>query len=281
MDLVHARRYNFSVLAEVDWDYGEAYPFLRDPDGTGERLIIVSPDHGRSYIVGQNDAEDRCIISKGNGLSYTQHPFLNTHEFGDETWGLLLRRDALRDFHNGQVAASMGIKTNRMHCVLELDRPIKLGAETIKPVLLQYDVECPYRISDAAFYDKSFFEEYYEKWSFPGVPESAPRHLVAAHILAWNLSTMHNAGFLHNAITVQNYTWALELLDFELSSSKEYPYDSAADRGKSALLFNREVIYTYQIVNYIAGVLSEDIDYKTIDDIFMSYGFDLSKMQVI
>ena len=40
-----------------------------------------------------------------------------------------------------------------MECVLELDYPIHIAKTNVdrKPVLLQYNMECPSRISDAPF----------------------------------------------------------------------------------------------------------------------------------
>ena len=47
---------------------------------------------------------------------------------------------------------ALGIKTNHMEYVLELDVELDLpNGHKVKPCLLQYDVECPYRICDAAF----------------------------------------------------------------------------------------------------------------------------------
>ena len=40
--------------------------------------------------------------------------------------------------------------------------------------------------------------------------------MIAADLLLHNLQILHKNEILHNAISEQNYTWALELLDFEL-----------------------------------------------------------------
>lgn len=86
-----------------------------------------NPLHCRSFVVSKTD--DRFIVSKGNGLSYTEWTFLNTGEFGDDTLGLLLKKDALRDFHIGNEIASLGIRTNRMEYVLELNTRVSLPNE--------------------------------------------------------------------------------------------------------------------------------------------------------
>lgn len=78
-----------------------------------------NPLHCRSFVVSKTD--DRFIVSKGNGLSYTEWTFLNTGELGDDTLGLLLKKDALRGFHIGNEIASLGIRTNRMEYVLDLN----------------------------------------------------------------------------------------------------------------------------------------------------------------
>ena len=126
------------------------YPYLRSESGDKD-MWCLSPLHGRSFVVGKTE-NGRYIVSKGNGLCYTQYSFLHTGEFYDGTWGFLLRQDAERDFIMGEEIGTLGIKTNHMEYVLELDKKVNLpNGHMIKPCLLQYDVECPYRICDAAF----------------------------------------------------------------------------------------------------------------------------------
>ncbi len=115
-------------------------PYLRLANGDKE-IFCPSPLHGRSYVVGRMN-NGRYIVSKGNGLCYTEHCFLHTGEFYDGVWGLLLRQDAERDFILGQEIESIGIKTNHMEYVLELDMIITLpNGHIVKPCLLQYDVD--------------------------------------------------------------------------------------------------------------------------------------------
>lgn len=45
-------------------------------------------------------------------------------------------------------------------------------------------------------------------------------------------------------------------------------------------LFSREIIQTYVVINYIAGVFKEEIDYTEVDALFAEYGFDLKKYVV-
>ena len=105
-------------------------------------------------------------------------------------------------------------------------------------------------------------------------------HLIAANVLIKNLKILHTNNILHNAINFQNYTWALELLDFELACSPSYPYTKEDDQRHVKDFFNREILYTYEIIKYIACFLSEPIDYKLIDSLFKMYGFDLSVLSV-
>ena len=95
-----------------------------------------------------------------------------------------------------------------------------------------------------------------------------------------NLRVLHDNEVLHNAIQIQNYTWALELLDFELSCSPSYPYSQEDDRRHVKSLFARELIQTYEVINYIAGVLQEPVDYQKIDDIYAKYGFDFCTFNI-
>lgn len=250
------------------------YPYLRSSDGDKE-MLCVSPLHGRSFVVGRTD-DGRYIVSKGNGVSYTQNSFLHTGEFFDDTWGLLLRQDAERDYLMGQEIASLGIKTNSMEYVIVLQQDVVLpNGHAKKPVLLQYDVECPFRISDAAFMKQEQIYKEVAKWEKMNEHGFDKAYLIAANVLIRNLRILHDHQILHNAINEQNYTWALELVDFELACSPAHPYKSEDDQRHVKDLFPREVIQTYVIINYIAGVLHEDIDFCEIDKLFASYGFDL------
>jgi len=254
-------------------------PYLCAIDGDKE-MNCPSPLHGRSYVVGRTDS-GRYVVSKGNGLNYTQYTFLHTGEFFDGTWGLLLRQDAERDFIMGQEIEALGIKTNHMEYVLELDVEIALpNGHKIKPTLLQYDVECPYRICDAAFMTQEQIQTEVAKWKHMNDCGYDKAHMIAANLLIRNLRMLHDYGILHNAISEQNYTWALELLDFELACSPKHPYTSEDDMRHVKDLFPREIMQTYVVINYIAGVLREDIDFAEIDALFAEYGFDLKQFVV-
>lgn len=249
-----------------------AYPFLVDPQGD-KNLVCIGPDHGRSFIVDKL-SNGRYVVSKGNGLSYTHYPFVDTPEMGNDTWGLLLKQDAIRDWELCYDVAALDIKTNNMEYVLELDVEVLLAnGSRLKPVLLQYDVECPYRICDAAFMDRSQIMQEVEKW--PNPKGYKGHYMVAAEILVSNLRKLHDANILHNAIHNQNYTWALELLDFELAHSPTHPYTTEDEARHIPGLFPREIIHTYQIINYIGWVLRDPMDYKRIDNLFAEYGFEI------
>ena len=105
-------------------------------------------------------------------------------------------------------------------------------------------------------------------------------YLIAANVLIRNLRILHNHEILHNAIHEQNYTWALELLDFELACSPTHPYAREDDQRHVKSLFPREILQTYVIINYIASVLREEIDYAVVDALFAEYGFDIQRYAV-
>jgi hypothetical protein len=276
--LVSCRICECNVLLQNGETY-QMYPCLRSLDGD-KNMHCLSPIHGRSYVVGRL-ANGRYVISKGNGLSYTQYTFLNTKEFGDDTFGLLLRKDAERDFLLGQEIEALGVKTNHMEYVLELKTEITLPTgHTMKPILLQYDVECPWRISDAPFMTHEEIREEVHKWEKLNDKGYEEDYMIAANVLIRNLRILHNNNILHNAIHEQNYTWALELLDFELACSPTHPYSKEDDRRHVKGLFPREILQTYGIINYIAGVLNESIDFRRIDSLFTEYGFDIRQYEI-
>lgn len=256
------------------------YPLLRDINGL-ESIYSISPLHGRSFVVGKHN-NGRYIVSKGNGLCYSQHAFLYTPEMPTDVWGLLLKEDAMRDFYCCQDVQSLGIKTNQMECVLELDYPIHIAKtdKEIKPYLLQYSVECPYRIADASFMSKEEIDFEVSKWQRYNKFNYKLNHLIAADVLLNNLYILHKNNVLHNAFTEHNHTWALELVDFELCRTPQHPYTKEDYERHVDDLFGREVIYAYVIINFIAHVLHESVDFKALDNIFSKYDFDLSKYKV-
>lgn len=269
-----AQEYDYRFIKRTD-NYFDVYPYLRNDDGN-KTMLSISPFHGRSFIVGRTD-DGRFIVSKGNGLSFSQYNFLNTRERGDETLGLLLKRNAVRDFLLGHEIHDLGIKTNNIHCVIELDTEIILETgQAINPVLLQYDVECPYRLEDAAFVPQELLTAEVQKWESMAEREYEAKHLIAAEVLIKALRRLHDSHILHNALTLHNITWALELLDFEIASSPSIPYDTKDEEAQKQDLFFREIIDVYRIVCYIAWVLREPIEYTLIDQIFCSYGFDIA-----
>ena len=279
MNSIRALQLNCLVVEETGKTKG-LYPYLRSEHGD-KTMWQVSPIHGRSYVVGRT-GESRYVVSKGNGLGYTQYNFVYTTETPEDIWGLLLKEDALRDFHCGQEVQALGIKTNQMECVLELDYPIHITKTNVerKPVLLQYNVECPYRISDAPFMTREKITNEVNKWERMNDKGFDKDYLIAANVLIRNLRIMHDHEVLHNAIHEQNYTWALELLDFELCRTPNYPYTQADYERHVCNLYDREVIQTYQVIIYIAGCLNEPVDFKQLDNLFLEYGFDLRKFKL-
>jgi hypothetical protein len=254
------------------------YPYLRSQNG-GMVMFSVSPHHGRSFLLTKKE-NGRYVISKGNGLAYTSYPFLNTNEMGNNTWGLLLEKDAIRDFQIGLEIQSLGIKTNQMEYVLRIDKEIKIECtgDTIKPILLQYNVESPYRICDFSFMTPEQINFEIEKWDAMNEKGFKEKYLIAANVMIKTIRIMHDRNILHNAIHSQNYTWALELLDFELARTDTYPYPNQNDEDICPILFRREIIQTYEIINYIGWCLKEEVHYKQVDSLFSEYGFYLEKL---
>jgi len=274
MRIIKAKSIKYQILKSNGLEF-IPYPFLRDDRGNNE-MLCVSPLHGRSFIVAKNK-QKRYVVSKGNGLSYTNHNFLNTIEMGIESWGLLIENAAIRDFEIGIDIHSKNIKTNEMEFVLKLDYPIQFqNQEVVYPYLLQYNVECPYRICDVAFMNKQEIKFETDKWESFNSRRYKEKYMIAANILIKNLRIMHDNNILHNAIHIQNYTWALELLDFEIARAPDFPY-SEDDEKRFPVLYHREIIQTYEIINYIAWSLNEDISYKKVDELFLEYGFNLEK----
>jgi hypothetical protein len=281
MNTFHAKKYAYHIINSLgDSLETPVYPYFRSEDGN-EIMYSIGPAHGRSYLICRNSG-GRYVVSKGNGLSYSQYQLLNTGEMGNDTWGLLLRQDAIRDFTVGEEISNLGIKTNQMEYVLELDKEIKIHKTNVslKPILLQYNVECPYRICDAAFMKSTRITREVLKWEKMNDKGFDKAYLIAADVLIKNLRLMHDHGILHNAIHNQNYTWALELLDFELAHSPNYSYSKEDDARHVKDLMPREVIQTYEVINYIAWCLGENIDYKQIDSLFKEYGYDLKKFEI-
>lgn len=248
-------------------------PYFRDDEGK-EAMWLVSPQHGRSFVVDRRD--NRWIVGKGNGLSYTCSSINHTPEAPLESWCILYAKEAIRDFRMGMEIASLGIKTNIMEAVVEID--LKLPSDIHidkKPALLQYSVECPYRISYAPFMDREMIMEYVLEWEKMNEFEAKKYYEITANVLIRNLRIMHDHEILHNALTSQNHTWALELLDFEIACSPSNPYDREDYRRRIPDLYPREIIHIYQIILDIAGILREEADFGYIDKLFNHYGFKI------
>lgn len=272
----------FNVLKEASDSFENVpYPYFRSSNGDKE-IFCISPLHGRSFVMADKRRGGRYVVSKGNGLGYSEFGLLNTGEFGNDTWGLLLRQDAMRDFIVGNEIRKLGIRTNRMEYVLELQNEIIIPRTgiSLKPVLLQYSLECPFRINDAPFMERVQIESEVRKWKQYDDKGYHSPYMIAAKVLIGNLRTMQDLGILHNAIHAGNYTWALELLDFELSHTPAYPYSNEDYIRHVPDLMPREALQTYEIIIYIAGCLHERPDYGWIDSLFNDYGYDLDKFRV-
>ena len=206
---------------------------------------------------------------------HTEIDLINS-QYDSDTWGGLSLESAIRDFEIGKEISKLGIKTNIMDYVLELPFNTIFRGKISKAALLQYSVECPYRISDFAFIPPDVLKAALSTWDKDG--EEKPKHLVAANILFRNLRILHNNGVLHNAMNIQNYTWALELVDFEASHTPQIPYGSKEYQSFIPMMSEMEILQTYEIVNYIAWCLGETPNYKWIQYIIGSHGFTLNDL---
>lgn len=272
---ISAKKYDFSLITYSSKHYVKSfYPYFRDLKGD-QTMWLVSPQHGRSYVVDKRIG--RWIVSKGNGLSYTNCSLLKTREQDNDTWGILNLKDAKRDFRMGMEVASLGIKTNLMESIIELEKEIYINDNSFfKPILLQYSVECPYRISDAPFMTTAQIKKYSLNWNKLDKWGCDKGYKIAAQTLVSNLRILHENQVLHNALTSQNITWALELVDFELASSPKYPYENEDYQKRVQDLFDREILHIYQIILDIAWILKENPDYEYLDSLLKCYGFNLT-----
>ncbi|MDG5800800.1 hypothetical protein QA597_10555 [Marinilabiliaceae bacterium ANBcel2] len=244
---------------------------------TGLELISPSPIHGRSVITHFNNETNRFTITKGNGLTYFPYGYVNTQELDYNVWGYLNKTDAIRDYLSGTYINNLGIKTNIMEAVFSI-LPQKVNAfekeQILEPFILQYSVLCPYRIYDLPFISKKTRDYYINQWRYLTEDNYSELHCIAADIMLGNIKIMHSDNVLHNAIHGQNYTLALELVDFELARTPITPYLREADEECYSVLFNREIIQTLEIVNYIAFFLHEKINIKILKKIFDKYGYE-------
>ena len=268
---------DYRVICESDNHSCSPIPLLRDNDG--DHIIhCLSPIHGRSFVLKQGQTYKPWTIGKGNGLSYTNKPLVKTTPDFTDTWGGLTLDSAIRDFKICMEVNQLGIQTNRMDYVLELDFDILQNGNSQRAALLQYSVQCPYRISDYGFVPRLVMQDAITSWKALTTKSYNDRYLIAADVLLRNLRIMHDNNIMHNALHPQNYTWALELLDFEASRSDKCPYSSSEYETNVAYLFDMEILQTYEVINYIAWCLGEKINYATLDRLFEEYGFGINEL---
>lgn len=246
-------------------------------DETALKCILPSPLHGRSLIVNYDIDSERYIITKGNGLTYFPFGFVATEELDNYAWGYLRKEDAIRDFKSGDYINGLGVLSNKMEAVFTLEpQVISFSNRTleIEPTILQYNVICPYRISDIPFISKELVSYFINNWANLFEIKYTEIHCNAAEVLLNNIKTMHENEVLHNAIHSQNYTLSLELLDFELSRTPITPYDNEGDEQTYKKLQKREIIQSLEIVNQIAFYFKENINTKLLRQIMIKYGFE-------
>ena len=248
------------------------FPILLNEKGTLD-TVCPSPFHGRSVITHYHKETQKYIVIKGCGLTYFPYNFINTGEMGDATWGLLREGDGTRDYLCGDYISKLGIYTNKMEAFLKItDVTFKTEGKSIHPFILQYSVDCPYRLADAPFLPKETIMKYVKRWNEFGVNHKK-KHLIVAEVLFKNLKIMHSNNVLHNAIHVQNFTISLELLDFEIARTPEMPHNKA-DELIFKDLFKREVFHCLEIINFICYLFKEDMNSNELEKILKKYGYN-------
>ena len=79
-----------------------------------------------------------------------------------------------------------------MEYVLELDLEIPLpNGHKVKPALLQYSVECPYRICDAAFMTQEQIQAEVSNWACINKRGYKKAHMIADNVLIHNLQVLY------------------------------------------------------------------------------------------
>lgn len=279
MDFKAKEIVDYEIIAQNCNSNRQCYPYVKDSLGS---IVIkcISPTHGRSFVLKKNHNSD-WIVGKGNGLGYSTFKYLINSSIDSDTWGGLSLEHALRDYNISNEIRNLGIKTNKMEYVIELPYEIIFHGRISKAAILQYSVECPYRISDYGFIPFEFLREKVNEWKpLRKELKNRAKHLIAADCLFHNLSKLHYQGILHNAITPQNYTWSLELLDFEASHTPQIPFGSAEYQSFIPMIMEMEILKTYEIVNMIAWVLKETPEFHEIEKIIELYGFKLATIKL-
>lgn len=253
------------------------YPYIISEEIGNTKCLLASPIHGRSIIVDYNEDSKRYTVTKGNGLTYFPFGFISTEELDSHSWGYLKLEDAIRDYKSCEFIKKLGVKTNLMEAVYTLNyEELKFlnKIEKIAPNILQYTVECPFRIADIPFLRKETVFQYVSKWHEMFDSDYKKLHCIVADTLLKNIRLMHDNNVLHNAIHAQNYSLCLELLDFELTRTPLTPFESVEDESNYKKLQNREIIQSLEIVNQVCHFLNEEIDVKNLKKIMVKNGFE-------
>jgi hypothetical protein len=244
---------------------------------TNNKSILPSPLHGRSIIAKFEVDSNRYTITKGNGLTYFPYGFIATEELENHASGYLRKEDAIRDYLSGEFVSGLGIITNKMDAVFSIEPQLirfSNHVSEIEPIILQYNVICPYRISDIPFLSKELVLSFIDNWTNIFEIKHSEIHCNAAEVLLSNIKIMHENEVLHNSIHSQNYSLSLELLDFELSRTPLTPYNDFVDEKTYIKLKKREIIQSLEIVHQIAFYFKETINNKILRQIMIKNSFE-------
>ncbi len=255
------------------------FPFLKTRNNNGIEKKTASPLHGRSLIANYNKIKKTYTIIKGCGLTYYPYGFIDTEEFDDHIWGFITKEAALRDFNCGNFIRELGVSTNFQQAIYELETIPLLRfnnpVTSINPIILQYTVNCPFRLADIPYMSKNKVYNFVGNWKKIFKSKHGKLHCIAAEVMLRNIRIMHENETLHNSISIQNYTLLLELVDFETSRTPQTNYSSIENEINWRFLKKREVIQTLEIVNYLAFIFKENIEVKKLNNLMKINGFEI------
>jgi hypothetical protein len=242
------------------------YPFLIEKNSKSRNCgYIVSSFHGRSIIVDYNNKEDKYIILKGCGLTYTSNNFINCNEYKDygHLWGYLDYESANRDFTIGNYCKTIGINTGDYQYVIKLNHKISASKlRNLYPYLLQYSVKCPFRLYDLPLIDKTFAYKHLDV-----VKKSKLTYYESfAKILFNQLLILHNNNVFYNGINPMNISAQCELLDWESSRTDTMPYRDSFEKEYHKLL-GREILNIFNVCYFISIFTKEKYSPQKIEKI--------------
>lgn len=235
--------------------------------------FLVSSFHGRSIVTNYSDGYYRIL--KGVGFTLYDKTIINLCEYFDNhIWGVLSKKDAIQEYDFGHLAYSKGVYCPIYESVYSLSKNnySGVGIKRIQPVILQYRVHSPVRISDAAFFEKSILINHIEQ--LYNTNESIQKQFIDRCVN--NLSSLHNNYLFYNSLNIFNVCLSGEFLDFENSLS-----DSHSDFSEMQKYMPRELINLMFVIHAFASVINEDFNIKYFKSRIKSHYLDTIKNPLI